>query len=70
MDAGFYFFEQIFNSAIFYFALVVMSSYIFLCFFSALEMKAYMRKNSFIDYREILVSPYAPSVSILAPAYN
>jgi cellulose synthase/poly-beta-1,6-N-acetylglucosamine synthase-like glycosyltransferase len=70
MDAGFYFFEQIFNSAIFYFALVVMCSYIILCFFSALEMKAYMRKNSFIDYREILVSPYAPSVSILAPAYN
>lgn len=70
MDSGFYFLEQIFNSAIFYFALFVMGSYIILAFFSALEMKSYMRKNSFIDYREILVSPYAPSVSILAPAYN
>lgn len=70
MDSGFFFFEQIFNSAVFYFALMVMGSYVFLAFFSALEMKSYMRKNSFIDYREILVSPYAPSVSILAPAYN
>lgn len=70
MDSGYYFFEQIFNSAIFYFALAVMLSYVFLAFFSALEMKSYMRKNSFIDYRDILVSPHAPSVSILAPAFN
>lgn len=70
MNSDLFFFEQIFNSSIFYFAIIVMFSYVFLSFFSALEMKNYMRKNSFIDYREILVSPYAPSVSILAPAYN
>ncbi len=29
-----------------------------------------MRKNSYVNYRDILVSPHAPSVSILAPAYN
>ena len=29
-----------------------------------------MRKNSFIDYRDILVAPSAPSISIIAPAYN
>lgn len=65
-----YFIEQFFNSAIFTYALIVMVSYVILAFLSAIEMKAYLRKNSYVDYRQILVSPNAPSVSILAPAYN
>lgn len=63
-------FEVFFNNGIFYYALFVMGSYIILALLSAIEMKAYMQKNSYVDYREILVSPLAPSVSIIAPAYN
>jgi cellulose synthase/poly-beta-1,6-N-acetylglucosamine synthase-like glycosyltransferase len=38
--------------------------------YSAKEMIYYLRKNKFVDYRNILASPFAPSLSILAPAYN
>ncbi|HEY0771266.1 MAG TPA: glycosyltransferase [Sphingobacteriaceae bacterium] len=70
MGSVMYFIEQFFNSAIFTYALIVMVSYVILAFLSVIEMKAYLRKNSYVDYRQILVSPNAPSVSILAPAYN
>ncbi|HEY0896955.1 MAG TPA: glycosyltransferase [Sphingobacteriaceae bacterium] len=59
-----------FDEAIFVYASVIMSSYVVLAVLSALEMRSYVRKNSYVDYRQILVSPHAPSVSILAPAYN
>ncbi|MEO8796123.1 MAG: glycosyltransferase [Daejeonella sp.] len=64
------FFEQFLSNAIFYYALIVMFSYLFLTFLSAVEMKSYLRKNSYVDYKAILISPNAPSVSILAPAFN
>ncbi|WP_199117464.1 glycosyltransferase [Pedobacter sp. ASV28] len=70
MREFFYFFETFFNNAIFYYAISVMTSYVILIFLSAIEMNAYMKKNSYVNYREILVSPLVPSVSILAPAYN
>lgn len=37
---------------------------------SALEMRDHRRKNRFADYQDIITSPIAPGVSILAPAYN
>ena len=58
------------SDAVFLYASFIMSSYVLLAILSALEMRFYMRKNSYVDYRQILVSPQAPSVSILAPAYN
>ena len=63
-------FETIFNNTIFYYAVFVMVSYVILAVLSAIEMNSYRKKNSYVNYREILVSPLAPSVSILAPAYN
>lgn len=33
-------------------------------------MRDYLRKNRFSDYGDIVTSPIAPGVSILAPAYN
>lgn len=38
--------------------------------FSIYETNFYLRKNSFIKYNSILSSPLAPSVSLIAPAYN
>src|SRR5688572_9739262 len=34
------------------------------------EIRNYLRKNSFTDYRILAGSTEAPSMSILAPAYN
>ena len=52
------------------YSIVIFSTYVILAVFSALEMVFYMRKNSFVDYSSILSSPLAPSISIIAPAYN
>ena len=50
-------FETFFNNAVFYYALFVMGSYVALALLSAVEMNGYMKKNSYVSYREILVSP-------------
>jgi cellulose synthase/poly-beta-1,6-N-acetylglucosamine synthase-like glycosyltransferase len=46
------------------------SSYVILAIISAKESIEYVKKNSFVDYNEILYSSVAPSISIIAPAYN
>ncbi|HEY0054568.1 MAG TPA: sulfatase-like hydrolase/transferase [Pedobacter sp.] len=38
--------------------------------FSIVSVREYLQKNSFTDYRILATSPEAPSMSILAPAYN
>ena len=58
------------ENGIFTFALAIFSSYIIMSVISGFEMIKYMRKNSFVDYSAILSSPFAPSVTIIAPAYN
>ena len=44
--------------------------YLLIMILSALEMRDHRRKNRFADYQDIITSPIAPGVSILAPAYN
>lgn len=48
----------------------VISIYLVMMILSSLEMRDYLRKKIFIDYGDIITSPIAPGVSILAPAYN
>lgn len=55
---------------IFTYALVLLLSYIFIGLFSIGETREYMHENQFTDYRLLASSPHAPTVSILAPAYN
>ena len=55
---------------IFTYALVLLLSYILIGFFSIGETREYMHENQFTDYRLLASSPHAPTVSILAPAYN
>ena len=55
---------------IFIFGIIIMLSYIVLGILSGSALYYYMHKNKFIDYSAILSSDIAPSVSILAPAYN
>jgi Glycosyltransferases, probably involved in cell wall biogenesis len=55
---------------IFLYAVVLLISYLFIGFLSIGETNKYMHKNTITDYRLLASSPHAPSVSILAPAYN
>lgn len=44
--------------------------YFFIAIFSIVEIRAYLRKNSFSDFRLLAASEHLPGISILAPAYN
>ncbi len=58
------------NVLVFTYAILISLSYLFLAVLSAWEMRKYMHKNSFVDYNFILSSPFAPAISLMAPAYN
>ncbi|WP_242928768.1 glycosyltransferase family 2 protein [Pontibacter vulgaris] len=59
-----------FNHLILVYAIGICCSYIILAMISAWAMRKYKKRNSFTDYRAILSSQFAPSVSLIAPAYN
>lgn len=52
------------------FSISAITSYIVLGIISTVETIGYMKKNSFVNYKEILSSTFSPSISIIAPAYN
>ncbi|KEO74917.1 glycosyltransferase family 2 protein [Anditalea andensis] len=52
------------------YAILIMSSYLVLAVLSFIELKEYIKKNSFIDYEILLSSQQAPYLSLIAPAYN
>ena len=60
----------IIDSLLFAYGIATFISYIILAVLSAAALFFYLRKNRFIDYSVILSSDVAPSVSVLAPAYN
>tara|TARA_B110000902_G_C14265037_1_gene571093 strand:+ start:392 stop:1828 length:1437 start_codon:yes stop_codon:yes gene_type:complete len=57
------------NGILLYGAILALS-YIILSVISAIETNHYLKKNSFVNYTKILASPFAPTISIIAPAYN
>lgn len=62
--------QDLLNLIFFGFSIFIISSYFVLGLISAFTLVSYVRRNSFIDYNVILSSPFAPSVSVIAPAYN
>ncbi|MDP3360444.1 MAG: glycosyltransferase [Lutibacter sp.] len=54
----------------FVYACTAIASYIILAIISSKETIEYMKKNSFVNYKEILSSTISPSITIIAPAYN
>ena len=52
------------------YSILLLSCYMFIGAYSIGEIRTYLRKNSFTDYRVLASSTQAPSISILAPAYN
>lgn len=61
---------DILTYGIFIYSTLLLLSYLAIAIFSIGETRKYIHKNSFTDYRILASSTHAPSVSILAPAYN
>lgn len=57
-------------NAIFIVTAMIFTAYLTLTIFSAITLRKYLRKNSYVDYNSIVASPMAPSLSVIAPAYN
>lgn len=55
---------------IFLYSVTLLFFYIFIGLYSIGETRKYIHKNKLTDYRLLASSPHAPTVSILAPAYN
>lgn len=61
---------DIFTYGLLSYSILLLSFYVFIGIYSIGEVSNYLRKNSFTDYRVLAGSNQAPSISILAPAYN
>ncbi|NCI47188.1 sulfatase-like hydrolase/transferase [Sediminibacterium soli] len=61
---------DILTYGIFAYSVLLLLSYIFIGVFSIGETSQYMHRNKFADFRVLASSAHAPTVSILAPAYN
>ena len=70
MGLFFYYFTKFADHFILVYSCLLFSTYFILSAISAFDIINYIRKNSFIDYRDILTAPSAPAISIIAPAYN
>ncbi len=57
-------------NGVFIITILIFSTYLMLTVFSAISLRKYLRKNSYVDYNSIVSSPLAPSLSVIAPAYN
>jgi len=56
--------------AVFIITALIFSTYLMLTIFSAISLRKYLRKNSYVDYNSIVSSPLAPTLSVIAPAFN
>jgi len=61
---------QFLHYMFFVYACSAILSYIILSVISGKETIEYLKKNSFVNYKDILSSTMAPSITIIAPAYN
>ncbi len=61
---------DILTYGIFIYSTFLLLSYLLIASFSIGEVEKYIQKNSFTDYRILASSVHAPTVSVLAPAYN
>ncbi|MBJ6367581.1 glycosyltransferase family 2 protein [Snuella sedimenti] len=61
---------QILHFLFFGYAFLAIVSYIILSIISGKETLEYLKKNSFVHYKDILSSAMSPSITIIAPAYN
>jgi cellulose synthase/poly-beta-1,6-N-acetylglucosamine synthase-like glycosyltransferase len=60
----------IINNVIFILTCFIFAVYLTLSAVSAIALRNYLRKNSYVDYTSILLAPLTPSISVIAPAFN
>lgn len=61
---------DLFTYGVFAYSVVILCMYIFIGLYSIGETRKYIRKSSFAEFKLLASSEHAPSLSILAPAYN
>jgi cellulose synthase/poly-beta-1,6-N-acetylglucosamine synthase-like glycosyltransferase len=61
---------EIVHYLFFAYAFSAILSYIILAIISGKETIEYLKRNSFVNYKDILSSTMSPSITIIAPAYN
>lgn len=62
--------DFILGQVIFIFTIILLLSYLMLGTYSAISLNKYFKKNSFVNYNQLVLSPLSPQISIIAPAYN
>lgn len=67
---GWNLFIEFLNHGLFIYAIGIMLAYVFLAVNSILAIRRYFQKRSTAYYDDLLRSPTAPKISIIAPAYN
>lgn len=63
-------FFQLFTYGFLIYSLLLLLFYVLIVIYSINEIKHYVSKSSFTDYNLLASSEYAPTISIIAPAYN
>lgn len=69
-DYAIYITLEIFQYLFILYSVAAIASYLVLSVVSAIETIEYKRKNSYVNYKEIMSSNNSPTISIIAPAYN
>jgi cellulose synthase/poly-beta-1,6-N-acetylglucosamine synthase-like glycosyltransferase/phosphoglycerol transferase MdoB-like AlkP superfamily enzyme len=59
-----------FTYGILVYSFLLIFFYLFIAVYSMGEIREYLRRNSFADFRILAASEHLPGISILAPAYN
>jgi cellulose synthase/poly-beta-1,6-N-acetylglucosamine synthase-like glycosyltransferase len=62
--------QFIVNHFIFILTIILFVSYVLLAAISAITLRKYLLKNSYVDYNSIILAPMTPSISVIAPAFN
>lgn len=70
MDLFFEMLQFLVNHFIFLLTIILFVSYVTLAVVSAIALRRYFRKNSYVDYNSIILAPITPSISVIAPAHN
>lgn len=58
------------HNSIFTYAGLIILTFVLFLLIAAFEIKKYLRRNRYVRYHELLVSPFAPSISIVLPIFN
>ncbi len=69
-DETFRFLREFYEVFMFNYATTLMFSYAVLVVLSIIEIRIYLKRQSYIALNSILSSPYSPGISVIAPAYN